>query len=374
MDFLLSDDLREYREVLQRFFAASVVASELRATFAAKNKKLSDAQIASWNSLVELGALAASVPEEQDGLGFGITANLLAVEASAKYLYPLPFAETLIFGLLPIELLSSKASKKELLPQIAEGSLRVSGSFASASKTQELIAKKTENNYLLSGKVDFLPSVHWTNALILKAQVSGETHLFLVREEKASKASMQIKELATFDRVRPYFSVAFDQHPATLLSEKVLEIEALELLRAKQALLLVAELSGVAEKLCSMSNEYASTRKQFSKPLSSFQAVSHKLADMHSLASQVAALARFSAWSADEDQSQFGNSILAAKGYASEVVPQISEQALQVHGGIGFTQEHDLHLYLRRSLMNSNLCGSSDSEYQSLGAQLLEAR
>ena len=97
----------------------------------------------------------------------------------------------------------------------------------------------------------------------------------------------------------------------------------------------------------------------------------HKLADMLLRVEQTTSLGRFAAWAADSDPEQLAATALAAKGFAGEAIPLVVEQAIQAHGGIGFTYEYDLHLFLRRARVLAALGGSSDSAYAQLGEQLL---
>ena len=117
-----------------------------------------------------------------------------------------------------------------------------------------------------------------------------------------------------------------------------------------------------------MTAEYVKTRKQFGKPVASFQAVQHKLSDMLMWSEQISSLGRFAAWAADTDRSQFLRSATAAHGYSAEFAPKLVETAIQLHGGIGFTWEYSLHLYLRRAKNLASLSDGCDGAYLSLGS------
>ena len=133
----------------------------------------------------------------------------------------------------------------------------------------------------------------------------------------------------------------------------------------------VSELCAVAAKVLEMTLEYVKIRKQFGKAIGSFQAIQHRLAEMCLLSEQAISLNRFAVWCLDNDSQQFPQAALGAKGFASEFVPQLIEMAIQVHGGIGFTYEYDLHLYLRRALMLSETYISKSKSYQQLAESLL---
>ena len=165
-------------------------------------------------------------------------------------------------------------------------------------------------------------------------------------------------------------------------------------------MLLAAELSGAARQAVNLTTEFAKTRHQFGAPIGSFQAVQHHLANMYTESELAATLVRTSARCGNvliesfasgntlstgdtastagsiptpHPLSDFVSSAFAAKGFCSEVVPKIIETAIQVHGGIGFTFEHDLHLYLRRAIVGAQLLGSASTNYRALAQPELSA-
>jgi alkylation response protein AidB-like acyl-CoA dehydrogenase len=117
-----------------------------------------------------------------------------------------------------------------------------------------------------------------------------------------------------------------------------------------------------------MTADYVKTRKQFDRAIGTFQAVQHKLADCYLQLEQLEALALFAAWAAESDPAQFYSAVAACKGLASAEVPRIIETTVQVHGGIGFTYEYDLHLLLRRARVVSSLFGGEGQWFEELAS------
>ncbi|MBN8550873.1 MAG: acyl-CoA dehydrogenase, partial [Deltaproteobacteria bacterium] len=130
------------------------------------------------------------------------------------------------------------------------------------------------------------------------------------------------------------------------------------------------ELGGMCARVVDLTLEYVKTRKQFGVAIGSFQAVQHKLSDMHLQSEALRSLAAFATWAAQESKEQSELSSRAALAFACEHAPQIIETAIQMHGGIGFTWEYELHLYLRRAKMLELLFGSGEAEHQSLIASV----
>ena len=159
----------------------------------------------------------------------------------------------------------------------------------------------------------------------------------------------------------------------SLQAEKSLGKVDATILNHRISVLACAELIGVSRRALELTVDYVSTRKQFGAPIGSFQAIQHKLADVLLSIDSAEALTRFAAWSADHDSRQFVELATAAKGYCSDVLPRAIESTLQAHGGIGFTYEYDLHLYLRRAQMAASLFGTADERYQKLATHLLAA-
>src|SRR5262249_46285979 len=134
-----------------------------------------------------------------------------------------------------------------------------------------------------------------------------------------------------------------------------------------------AELAGIASRTLEMTVEYVKTRQQFGRPIGTFQAIQHALADMHVAAEQLLALVRFAAWAADSDRSQFPDAALAACAFAADEVPSIVECATQLHGGIGFTYEFPLHAFLRRALVTAQLLGGAERNAELLARRYVGA-
>ncbi len=348
MDFLLSDDLKEFREVLRKFFDSEISSTKMRASI---NR---DEQL--WGSIAELGALMAAVPEEYDGLSFGSIASQVVIEESARRLCPVPLFETLTQGIAPLTLLGNTEAAKDLLKKSATGEVILTGAFEGLWGNQlEAVAYKKDK---LTGVVDFVSSVEAVDKIIVPATSDKKLALYAV-----DVADVSFEKKETFDVIRSYYSVTFKDSPATLLSDSDVSPEDLQTLLDVMQVHAVAEMVGALDFVLELTVEYVKTRQQFGKPIGSFQAIQHKLADIYLVLQEVQSLGRFAAWCIDEDREQLAEAAASAKAYASETVPEAIESALQAHGGIGFTYEYDLHLFLRRAKMLSVLFGEKDTQY-----------
>ena len=173
---------------------------------------------------------------------------------------------------------------------------------------------------------------------------------------------------------RRYAELKVDEKTAICSFSAAISSSDASLLRDQMELMVVSELSALAQKVLELTKEYVVTRRQFSREIGSFQAVQHKLADMFVLSQELQSLSRFAAWAAEfDDNSQFSTAVAAAKGFASEHVPCLIETALQAHGGIGFTYEYELHWYLRRAQVLAVSFRSADESYRALANESLAA-
>jgi len=353
MDFLLSSDLIEFRAVLRKFFASESSADSRRARLAKGEQKWSQQDEDSWKKFVELGAAAAGLPEEAGGLGFGAIANSVVLEEAGRALSALP-----IFENLTAAAWCASAKATATAQAIGEGNLRATVSF-----TETPPALSAKNQLDLDLKV--VPSLAQASKLIVAASIGKSgTALCAIDREKLS-----LEPLDTFELFRDYSNVSAKAVTVGALSKDA-SAERLDCIIAVHA---VSELAGIAARVVEMTVEYVKTREQFGRPIGSFQAIQHKLSDMHLRAEQVGSLGRFASWCDDSDPKQLVDAALAAKGMAGEYVPWIVEQSIQVHGGIGFTFEYDIHHYLRRALLLSRSFLPSGDCYTKLGERLLSA-
>ena len=368
MEFLLSPELLEFQKSLEKFFGDKVSSEMLRSLI----EKGSDESVirSLFIEAAELGVFLAVLPEESDGLGFGALGAQVALEVAGQKLAPLPLLEGLGFGLSSLLLQVGDAAKDKLLPRISSGDYIISVAAETLFNEQAPlphVCKTKGSVYEIKGGVSLVPNLVLADGVLIFATVEDSEGLDLFLLEDLKSKGCSFAEQSTFDLIRPYASLKLDQTPVERLSEVSFSAVQLQRLRNELALHCVSELIGVGSAVLQMTLDYVKTRKQFGKPVGAFQAIQQELADMYLELQQARALARFAAWACVEDETQFAEVAPAAKAFASEVIPRLIERALQAHGGIGFTYEYDLHLFLRRAQMLANTCGAQDEQYRQVG-------
>ena len=322
----MSIAITEEHRALAQTVAGLLTKHQSRAMARSLLEAETDALPAFWAELSGLGLLGLHVPEEHGGSGFGLAETLIVAEQLGRHLAPGPFVPTVVTSAVlaaegPGEL------QKRLLPALADGSLI--GAVALGGEVRQADGTAT-------GEAGVVISGHLADVLLVPA---GDDVLVIEK----SAGGVQAKVPANLDQSRRAARVRLDGAPATVLPG------ARGLLTAVARAVFAAEAAGIASGTTEQAAEYAKVRQQFGRPIATFQAVKHHCANML----VAAELATAAAWDAGRAGLGGGDQL----GYTAAIaavlaVPAAAGNAslnIQVHGGIGFTWEHDAHLYLRRA-------------------------
>src|SRR5271157_715883 len=285
-----------------------------------------DARPAFWAELSGLGLLGLHIPEEYGGSGFGLAETLVVAEQMGRYLAPGPYVPTVMASAV-LAAAGPDDLQKRLLPALADGS--VIGAVALGGEVRQADGAAT-------GTVGVVISGHLADVLLVPA---GDD--VLVIEKSAGGVRAEVP--ANLDQSRRAARVRLDAAPATVLPG------ARRLLTGVARAVLAAEAAGVARETTDQAAEYAKVREQFGRPIATFQAVKHHCANML-VAAELAAAASWDAGRAGlGGGDQLGYTAAIAAALAVSAAAGNASLNIQVHGGIGFTWEHDAHLYLRRA-------------------------
>jgi alkylation response protein AidB-like acyl-CoA dehydrogenase len=322
MSIAISEEHRALAQTVAGFLTKHQSRAAARSLLGAE----ADALPAFWAELGVLGLLGLHVQEEHGGSGFGLPETLIVAEQMGRHLAPGPFVPTVVSSAV-LAAAGPDDLQKRLLPALADGS--VVGAVA-------LGGEVTYANGAATGKAGVVVSGHLADVLLVPA---GEDVLVIEK----SDGGVQAEVPANLDQSRPAARVRLDAAPATVLPG------ARGLLTDVARAVLAAEAAGIAAETTEQAAGYAKVRQQFGRPIATFQAVKHHCANML----VAAELATAAAWDAGRAGIGGGDqlSYTAAVAAALAVPAAVSNANLniQVHGGIGFTWEHDAHLYLRRA-------------------------
>jgi len=353
MYFDLTDEQQAIRSTARDFLAARYKSERIR--------ELADSETgfeqADWEEMAELGWTGLALPEEWGGQGLGIVDLAVLFEEMGYALAPSPLFSNTIAG-LALSLCGSDDQRERFLRPLAAGELRGvpalwdAGSPASpGSFTMEAVADG--DDVVLDGEKVLVMDAAGAD-FILVATADGRRHLV-----EAGADGVTIVAEPSIDATRRLSSVRFEgvRVPAadSLPAEGADYFPVLHRL----CVALSAESTGVAQRTMEMSVEYAKDRKQFDRPIGSYQAVSHRCAQMLLETENARSAVYGAAWAADAEPESLPLAASIAKAYSSDAGWRVPDSAIQVHGGIGFTWEHDLHFFLKRGKANAALFGDS---------------
>jgi alkylation response protein AidB-like acyl-CoA dehydrogenase len=375
MDFAFSEEQEMLRGSTRDFLAKECSSKVVR--------KLMDAPDAYdeglWRKIAGLGWTALGIPEQYGGVGTFLDL-IVVLEEAGRALMPGPFFATMGLAVPALLEAGTEAQKKEVLGAIAEGSARAtlamtepSGRWDASAVT--LSAKPSGGGWQLDGVKLFVPDAEAADYMVVAARTRGEGEdgisLFLV---KGRPAGMTVTSLKTLDMTRRWSEVRFDG--VKLAGDFLMGTADKAWPHLKRALewataALCAEMVGGTQKVLETSTEYAKTRHQFGKPIGIYQAVSHKLADMLVLSESGRSATYYAAWAVEADASDRSLAASMAKAYVSDAYRKVAGDGIQVHGGIGFTWEHDMHLYFKRAKSSEVTLGDA-TFHRELVAQALD--
>lgn len=321
-----------------------------------------------WHRMAALGWMGLALPEAYGGSGLSFVDLTILLEEMGRVLLPAPFFASVVLGALTVLEAGSAAQKRQFLPRLASGELKMSLAVLEADgrydpRGIQLRAGIRGNRAVLNGTKLFVVDAHVADVVVCVARTRGGRDpeagfsLFLVDMHAPGVTCTVLNSL---DQTRRLCEVSFHRVSLSLdhmLGERDTAWPVLQRALDKATVALCAEMVGGAEKAMEMCNDYAKTRVQFGRQIGSFQAVKHKIADMKVLVENAKSVVYYAAWTADAAAPEAARAASMAKAYCSDVYTQITADGIQVHGGIGFTWDHHLHLYFKRAKSSAVLLG-----------------
>jgi alkylation response protein AidB-like acyl-CoA dehydrogenase len=361
----LSDEQEMLRATARRFLEEKAPSSEVRRLMEIGEGFDPDL----WDAIAEQGWQSMALPEEYQGFGASFLETAILMEEMGRALFPAPYLSTVVLGADLILGAGSPAQKRELLPSIASGRRRVAlahleehGRWGPSGIGMTEV--RDGGDLVLTGVKRFVLDGHTADTLIVVTREAGSeasrgVSLVVV---DAEAPGVRRRRLETLDMTRPQAELVFDgvRVPASaVLGEAGEGWAGLERTLTRAAAALAFEQVGGAERCLEMAVDYARLRMQFGRPIGSFQAVKHRCADMlvRVESARSSALAAGRAIAVD-DRDELDLAAPIAKAHCSEAFTFCAAENIQVHGGIGFTWEHDAHLYFRRAKTDELLFGS----------------
>jgi len=356
MNFAFSEEQEELRSSVRRFLEDKSPMTEVRRLMETSEGY----DIAVWKQMGEqLGLQAIAIPEEYGGVGFGYVELTVIFEEMGGALLCAPYFATVALAANALLSSGDESAKKDLLPGIASGE-----TIATLALTEDtgrwdldgitLAATGKGGDWKLDGHKMFVIDGHTADLILVAGRTGKGVSLFAV---ESSAAGLTRTALATMDQTRKQARIEFSGTPARLVGEEGGAGPALSRTLDLAAVALAAEQVGGAQRCLDMAVDYAKTRIQFGRPIGSFQAIKHKCADMLLEVESAKSAAYYAGWAAAEDSEELPVVASLAKSYCSEAYFHAAAENIQIHGGIGFTWEHDAHLYFKRAKSSELLLG-----------------
>ncbi len=312
-----------------------------------------------WQKMAELGWLGLVFPEEYGGAGLDMVDLTVVLEEMGRVVLPGPFFATVLLGGMAVTLGGDAVQKRRFIPEICNGNHKATLAWLEESGTWEpsgirLPARRDHNAYVLEGTKLFVHDAHNADWMVVvtRTTTGQEDHGVSLLVVDSSLPGIRIRVMKTMDQTRKLCEVTFDgvRVPADcLLGKEHAGWALLERVADRAKVGLCAEMCGGMERVLEMSVAYAKVREQFGRPIGSFQAIQHKCANMLVLVESSKSATYYAAWAVANDTKDAHLAASMAKAYCSDAYRIVAGEGIQIHGGIGFTWEHDMHLYFKRA-------------------------
>ena len=349
MDFGISEEQRLLQDTIRRYVEAECPTTRVRQIMESETGH----DPALWRGLAELGVAGLLVPEAHGGAGMELLDAALAAEALGWTCAPGPFLGS---AMATVALVASgnAEAQRTWLPAIASGERLVTfalGEGLGEWDAAKLTTKATGGT--LTGEKPLVPYGNVADAIVVAAIDADGPGLWIVER---GAAGMTHTTLKVFDMTRRVSMVAFEKTPAVKIATGRAAID-----RARDAglILVAADAFGGAAKCVDMTVKYSLTREQFGQPIGAFQGVKHQLADLTTDLEPARSLWWYAAHAFDHIQDKSERHAAIAKAYLTDLFDRVGRYAIELHGGIGFTWEFDLHLWWRRTLFDRAFLGEA---------------
>jgi alkylation response protein AidB-like acyl-CoA dehydrogenase len=323
-----------------------------------------------WQKIAALGWMGLVLPETYGGSGLSFVDLTVLMEEMGRVLLPAPFFSSVALGALTLLEAGSEEQRQQMLPRIARGDMKVSVALLEADGRYDprgigMRAGIRGNRATLNGTKLFVVDAHAADYVICVARTRGGRHpesgisLFVL---DMKSPGIMCTPLSGVDQTRRLCELSFTRVGIgldSMLGGRDAAWPVLQRALDKATVALCAEMVGGAEKVLEMCVGYAKTRVQFGRQIGGFQAVKHKIADMKVWVENAKSVVYYAAWAVDSEAPEASRAASMAKAYCSEMYTRVTADGIQVHGGIGFTWDHNMHLYFKRAKSSEVLLGNA---------------
>jgi alkylation response protein AidB-like acyl-CoA dehydrogenase len=361
MDFDFTQEQVMLRDLTREFLSRESTPKAVR-TLWEDQRGYSDV---TWQQMAEMGLHGLTVSDSYGGQGLGMVELALVLDEMGRAAYPGPYFSTTVLAAGAIAASGQSDQMARYLPDIAGGRTRATlalleGALSWQTSGVGLRAEKRGDGYVLSGIKRFVPWAHVADLVIVVARTAHGVTLFAVPRDASGLSGSRNVEM---DRTNPTSTLTFKDVavPADAVIGEVDQGWAIvDAVLQRAAVAASAEMLGASRRCMDMSVEYAKVRQQFGQPIGMFQAIKHACAEMLLEVENSHGATYYAAWAADAGSADAALAASAAKAYVGDASRKVCGSSIQVHGGIGFTWEYDLHIYFKRAKHFEPLYGDAD--------------
>jgi alkylation response protein AidB-like acyl-CoA dehydrogenase len=364
LDFEFSEDQELLRATVRRFLTERAPVAYVREMLDDERGTTDDV----WSGLSALGVTGLLVPEIHGGAGMGMVDMAVVLEELGRAVHPGPFASTAVAAVSLVALAGSEDDRAELLPALASG--EAIGTVALSAPSDTRAVSGTGGWRLAVAKAHVPDAVAADSIVVTATTPDGELGAFVVERDAPG---LGVEAMPTVDGTRAFATITLTDAPARRLGTGDATGAVAETVD-RLGVAAVVDGVGAASRSLEMAVEYAKERRQFKRPIGSFQAVQHLCADMLRAVELARAGAYYACWAADAaDPAERHRAATIAQAFAADELYMVGASLIQVHGGIGFTWEHDAHLYYKRLLTLKELAGGSPGRLEELASLVLDS-
>ncbi len=368
MDFGFSEEQEMLRAQARKFLEDQCPIPQVRAIAAGEDGYSK----ALWQQVADLGWLGLTVPEDQGGIGMDWVDLVVLLEETGRSLFPSPFISNTL-AVSAISQFGSSEQQQQWLTALTDGSSIATLALLDdednySSNSIKLTGSAQGDGYQLSGSKRFVQDGQAADLFITAFRTGSGNNDIALALITADQAGVSINLTSNLDRTKPSASLSLDSVSVEASAVIATGSTAIDQLINLGALAVSAESIGVCEGILDMTSQYCKDRKQFGHPIGHFQGVKHPLADIYVDIECLKSLTYYAAWSLSTGQDDTELAIARAKAFASEKVCNAGVVGIQVHGAIGYTEEYDLQLYLKRSKWSRAQFGDEDFHYDRVAA------
>jgi acyl-CoA dehydrogenase len=367
MALILNEEQQSLKDIAREFLQNNAPVTHFREIRDTQNELGYDESL--WKEMVNLGWSGILIPEEYGGFDFGMVGMGSILEEAGKTLTPSPLFSTGVLGASLLTLGGSDKQKQTYLPQIVDGTVTTALALEESNRHDphsiETVAKKSGDNFIISGTKNFVIDGHSSKLLIVAARTEGEKNdasgitLFLVESDHQD---VEITKTSMVDS-RNAANIQFND--VAVSSENIIGEEnngasVLEVVLDRAQIAISAEMLGNASQAFDLTLEYLKERKQFGAVIGTFQALQHRAAEMYSELELTKSSVIAACNAVDQNSNDLRRMASLAKFKSGETNHLITNEAIQMHGGVGVTDEYDVGLFMKRARVTEQIFGNSE--------------